>query len=282
MRVLVTGARGQLGYDVVKELTRRGHEAVGVDKEEMDITDEKSVKDYLGTAQAEAVIHCAAYTAVDAAESNVDLVRKINVDGTRFIAEVCKAQDIPMMYISTDYVFDGNGETPWEPNAHRDPVNVYGQMKYEGELVMEELVSKRYIVRISWVFGENGKNFVRTMVGLGKKLGKVSVVADQFGSPTYTADLAVLLCDMIETDKYGTYHATNEGICSWYDFAKEIFVQAGLDVEVTPVGSDAFPTAAKRPLNSRMSKDKLDEMGFHRLPTWQDALSRYVKTLTDC
>lgn len=280
MRVLVTGYKGQLGYDLVNELEKRGHEAVGVDIEEMDITDRASVEKVIPEANVEAVIHCAAYTAVDAAEDNEELCRKVNAQGTRNIAEACRKSDLKMMYISTDYVFDGQGERPWEPDDSRDPLNVYGQTKYEGELAVEELVEKFFIVRIAWVFGVNGKNFIKTMLRIGEENGKVSVVDDQVGSPTYTYDLARLLADMIGTDRYGRYHATNEGICSWYEFAAEIFKQAGMDkVEVTPVTSADFQAKAKRPSNSRMSKDKLDEKGFERLPSWQDALARYLKAL---
>lgn len=279
MKVLVTGANGQLGYDVVKELRKRNLEVIGVDKDEMDITDKEETLNVLTEHQAEAVIHCAAYTAVDAAEDQMDLCRKINVDGTRNIAEVCKTMDIPMMYISTDYVFDGEGTTPWEPDDERNPLNIYGQMKYEGELVVEKLLEKHFIVRISWVFGQNGKNFVKTMLSLGEKHKEISVVSDQFGSPTYTSDLAVLLVDMIQSERYGSYHATNEGICSWSEFAEEIFRQAGLTVKVNPVGSSEFPTKAKRPKNSRMSKEKLKRNGFKELPSWEDALSRYLEEI---
>jgi len=276
MKVLVTGVKGQLGFGVVNELTKRGHEAIGVDIEEMDITDEESVNRVIREAAPDAVIHCAAYTAVDAAEDNEELCRAVNARGTGNIARVCKALDIPMMYISTDYVFNGQGTRPWEPDDQREPLNIYGQTKYEGELEVEENLKKYFIVRIAWVFGVNGKNFIKTMLNLGKTRDKLSVVADQIGSPTYTFDLARLLVDMIETDKYGSYHATNEGICSWYDFACEIFKQAGMNVSVEPVGSDQFPVKAKRPMNSRMSKDKLIENGFVPLPTWQDALARYL------
>ena len=279
MRVLVTGAEGQLGFDVVRELRKRGIEPIEKTIENMDITDQKTVHEGVKEAQPDAVIHCAAYTAVDAAESNRDLCFGINVEGTRNIAEVCNELDIPMMYISTDYVFEGNGEAPWEPDGDRNPINIYGESKYQGELVVESLLEKYFIVRISWVFGENGKNFVRTMVDLGKKMKSINVVADQFGSPTYTADLAVTLADLITSSEYGVYHATNEGVCSWYEFAVEIFKKAQLDVEVHPVSSDAFPTAAKRPLNSRMSKEKLVEKGFSKLPSWQNALERYLEQL---
>ena len=281
MKVLVTGAKGQLGFDVMKELASRGIDAVGVDVAEMDITDAAACKKVITAAGPDAVIHCAAYTAVDAAEDNKELCRKINGDGTRNIAEVCRDLDIKMMYISTDYVFNGGGETPWQPDDEREPLNAYGQAKYEGELAIEELLSKYFIVRIAWVFGLNGKNFVTTMLRLGREKGAVSVVDDQIGSPTYTPDLARLLVDMIETDQYGRYHATNEGLCSWYEFAVEIFKQAGmLEVKVTPVTSELFPSKAKRPKNSRISKEKLSENGFERLPSWQDALSRYLKTLS--
>ncbi len=276
MKILVTGVKGQLGYDVVNELKKRGHEAVGVDIEEMDITDEESVNRVIREAAPDAVIHCAAYTAVDAAEDNVDLCRAVNATGTGNIARVCKALDIRMMYISTDYVFNGQGTRPWEPDDQREPLNIYGQTKYEGELEVEENLKKYFIVRIAWVFGVNGKNFIKTMLNLGKTRDKLSVVADQIGSPTYTFDLARLLVDMIETEKYGRYHATNEGLCSWYEFACEIFKQAGMNVTVEPVTSDQFPVKAKRPMNSRISKDKLKENGFQPLPSWQDALRRYL------
>jgi len=279
MKVLVTGTKGQLGYDVVNELTDRGIEAVGVDIEEMDITDADSVNRVIAQAAPDAVIHCAAYTAVDAAEDNVELCRRVNVDGTQNIANICKKLDIPMIYISTDYVFDGEGERPWEPDDERTPLNVYGQTKYEGELAVQNTLEKYFIVRIAWVFGVNGKNFVRTMLNLAKTHDHITVVNDQFGSPTYTYDLARLLVDMVLTDKYGIYHATNEGICTWYEFACEIFRQAGVKVEVEPVSAKQYQARAKRPSNSRMSKEKLDKNGFKRLPSWQDALGRYLKEI---
>ncbi len=280
MKVLVTGVKGQLGYDVVNELTKRGHEAVGVDVDEMDITDGDACRQVITEANPDAVIHCAAYTAVDAAEDNVDLCRRVNADGTRNIALVCRDLDIKMVYISTDYVFDGQGTRPWEPDDARDPLNVYGVTKCEGEMAVEELVKKFFIVRIAWVFGVNGKNFIRTMLRLGKERGAVSVVDDQIGSPTYTYDLARLLVDMTESEHYGRYHATNEGFCSWYEFACEIFKQAGMaEVKVTPVDSSQFPAKAKRPMNSRMDKSKLAANGFEPLPAWQDALNRYLKEI---
>lgn len=278
MKLLVTGVKGQLGYDIVKECKKREIEAVGVDVEEMDITDAKKVEEVIKNGNYDAVVHCAAWTAVDKAEDEVEACTKVNVDGTKNIANVCKELDIPMMYFSTDYVFDGEGEQLWNEYDQRNPLNVYGQTKYEGELAVEAL-KKHFIIRIAWVFGVNGNNFIKTMLRLGKERGAVSVVNDQIGSPTYTYDLAKLVVDMIQTDKYGTYHATNEGLCSWYEFACEIFKQANLNVNVTPVDSNAFPVKAKRPHNSRMSKAMLDKNGFNRLPTWQDALSRYLKEI---
>lgn len=279
MKVLVTGVRGQLGYDVVRELKKRQIETVGVDVEEMDITDPAQTETVIREAAPDAVIHCAAYTAVDAAEDNEELCREVNARGTENVARICGEMNIKMMYISTDYVFDGKGTRPWEPDDPRDPLNVYGQTKYEGELAVEKYVKKFFTVRIAWVFGVNGKNFIKTMLNLGKTHDKLTVVNDQTGSPTYTYDLARLLADMIQTEKYGRFHATNEGICTWYEFACEIFRQAGIDVEVAPVTSDEYPSKAKRPENSRMSKKKLKENGFELLPSWQDALKRYLKEI---
>ncbi len=280
MKILITGSKGQLGHDLMNELDKRGIEYIGVDVEEMDITDAAACRRVITEAAPDAVIHCAAYTAVDAAEDNVELCRRINAEGTKHIAEVCRDLDIKMMYISTDYVFNGEGTRPWEPDDHREPLNIYGLTKYEGEVYIERLVKKFFTVRIAWVFGANGKNFINTMLRLGREKGAVSVVDDQIGSPTYTYDLARLLADMIQTEEYGRYHATNEGLCSWYEFACEIFRQAGMtDVKVTPVDSSQFPAKAKRPKNSRMDRSKLVEKGFALLPTWQDALSRYLKEI---
>lgn len=279
MKVFVTGVKGQLGHDVVNELTERGIEAVGVDIEEMDITDAACVTRVIKEAEPDAVIHCAAYTAVDAAEENEELCRKVNAEGPRNIAMVCRELDIKMIYISTDYVFSGQGERPWEPDDEREPQSVYGQTKYEGELAVQELLDKFFIVRIAWVFGINGKNFVKTMLKLAETHDTIRVVNDQFGSPTYTYDLARLLADMILTEKYGVYHATNEGICSWYDFACAIFEEAGVSVNVVPVTTEEYGAKAKRPANSRMNKDKLTEQGFEKLPSWQDALRRYLREL---
>lgn len=276
MKILVTGVKGQLGHDVVQELERRGIGTVGVDIDEMDITDRDSVDKVIREASPDAVIHCAAYTAVDAAEENEELCRRVNADGPRNIARVCRELDIKMMQISTDYVFDGQGERPWEPDDACRPCSVYGQTKYEGELAVRELLDKYFIVRIAWVFGINGKNFVKTMLNLSKTHDTVRVVNDQFGSPTYTYDLAKLLADMVVTDKYGIYHATNEGVCSWYEFACAIFREAGVKMNVIPVTTEEYGAKASRPANSRMSKEKLTENGFQKLPEWRDALRRYI------
>ena len=282
MKVFVTGVKGQLGYDVVKELERRGITAVGVDIDEMDITDAESVDRVIREAAPDAVIHCAAFTAVDAAEEQQELCRRVNTEGPRNIARVCKNLDIKMIQISTDYVFSGEGDKPWEPEDKCGPKSIYGLTKYEGELAVQELLDKYFIVRIAWVFGINGKNFVKTMLNLSEKYDTLRVVNDQYGSPTYTYDLARLLVDMVQTDKYGIYHATNEGTCSWYEFACAIFEEAGVPVKVIPVSSEEYGAKANRPKNSRMSKEKLTEAGFERLPSWQDALSRYIKVLRNC
>jgi dTDP-4-dehydrorhamnose reductase len=281
--------KGQLGYDVVNELKKRNHEAIGVDIEEMDITDAASVNKVIREAAPDAVIHCAAWTAVDAAEDeeNLEKVHLVNGVGTENIAAVCKDLGIKMMYISTDYVFDGQGETPWTPDCKDyKPLNVYGRTKLEGELAVSSALTKYFIVRIAWVFGKNGKNFIRTMLNVGKNHKELRVVNDQIGTPTYTYDLARLLVDMIETEKYGYYHATNEGgYISWYDFTEEIFRQAALmghseygDITVTPVTTKEYGLSkAARPFNSRLDKSKLTENGFTPLPDWKDALNRYLK-----
>ena len=295
MKVLVTGVGGQLGYDVMNELAKRGHTGIGsdilpevtnLDMEyvQMDITDADSVNEIVDRIAADAVIHCAAWTAVDAAEDeeNIEKVRAINAKGTDNIAKACKRIGAKMMYISTDYVFDGQGETPWDPDC-KDyaPLSVYGQTKLEGEQAVSGTVDKFFIVRIAWVFGVNGKNFIKTMLNVGKKYDTVRVVSDQIGTPTYTYDLARLLVDMIESDKYGYYHATNEGgYISWYDFTCEIFKQAGYDTTVVPVTTEEYGLSkAARPYNSRLEKKKLVENGFEPLPTWLDALARYLKEI---
>ena len=288
MKVLVTGVKGQLGFDVVNELKEKNIEAVGVDIEEMDITDKASVDKVIKEVNPDAVIHCAAWTAVDAAEDEdkQEKVKLVNVNGTQNIADVCKELDIKMMYISTDYVFNGEGTEPWQPDC-KDyaPQNVYGQTKLDGELAVANTLDKYFIVRIAWVFGKNGNNFIKTMLKVGKNHDQLKVVSDQIGTPTYTFDLAKLLVSMIVTDKYGYYHATNEGgYISWWDFTKEIFKQAtemGYDryseknITVTPVTTAEYGVSkAKRPFNSRLDKSK-----FTPLPTWQDAVSRYLKEL---
>lgn len=294
MKVFVTGVGGQLGHDVMQELAKRDHEMVGSDILpqvdngmpycSMDITDAKAVMDTLKLIQPDAVIHCAAWTAVDLAEDadKQDKVRAINAGGTANIATACKELDRKMMYISTDYVFDGQGEAPWQPDC-KDyaPLNVYGQTKLEGELAVSSALEKFFIVRIAWVFGKNGNNFIKTMLNIGKKFDTLRVVNDQIGTPTYTFDLARLLVDMVETECYGYYHATNEGgYISWYDFACEIFRQAGYDTKVNPVTTAEYGLSkAARPFNSRLDKSKLVENGFTPLPHWQDALSRYLKEL---
>lgn len=284
MKILVTGVKGQLGYDVVNECQKRGYDAIGVDVEEMDITNPEAVDREIAEANPDAVIHCAAWTAVDAAEEpeNVAKVRAVNADGTQNIANVCKKLNCKLLYISTDYVFDGQGSEPWLPDQ-KDyrPLNVYGQTKLEGELAVANTVEKYFIVRIAWVFGVNGKNFIKTMLNVGKTHDTIRVVNDQIGTPTYTYDLARLLVDMAESEKYGYYHATNEGgYISWYDFACEIFRQAGYPTKVIPVTTAEYGLSkAKRPFNSRLDKHKLVENGFTPLPDWKDALKRYLKEI---
>lgn len=302
MKVLVTGVSGQLGHDVMNELAKRGYTGVGSDIApeysgvddntavvnmeyvQMDITDEKAVDEIITCVNPDVIVHCAAWTAVDMAEDDdkVEKVRAVNAGGTRNIAKAAKKLDCKMVYISTDYVFDGQGEKPWEPDCKDyKPLNVYGQTKLEGELAVSELLDKYFIVRIAWVFGVNGKNFIKTMINVGKTHDTVRVVNDQIGTPTYTLDLSVLLVDMIETDKYGYYHATNEGgYISWYDFTLEIYKQAGLDTKVIPVTTKEYGLSkAARPFNSRLDKSKLVKNGFTPLPTWQDATRRYVELL---
>ena len=287
MKAFVTGIGGQLGYDVINELKRRGYEALGSDITEsadiqLDITDKTAVERVLTEINPDVVIHCAAWTAVDAAEDeeNKEKVYAVNVTGTRNIAEVCKKNNCKMIYISTDYVFNGQGTEPWQADCNDfAPLNYYGQTKLEGELAVVELLDKFFIVRIAWVFGLNGKTFIKTMINVGKKYDTVRVVNDQIGTPTYTYDLARLLVDMVETEKYGYYHATNEGgYISWYDFCCEFYKQYGLTTKVIPVTTEEYGLSkAARPFNSRLDKSKLIEMGFEPLPTWQDAVKRYLE-----
>lgn len=282
IKILVTGINGQLGYDCLRELKNRNYKnVVGTDIDNMDITDEKAVKKFISEYRPDVVMHNAAWTAVDKAEQFPEKVYEVNALGTKYIAEACKDLGAKLVYISTDYVFDGKGDKFYEINDKRGGLSVYGKTKGQGEDFVTETLNKYFIVRISWVFGKNGNNFVKTMLRLANS-GKteLNVVNDQIGSPTYTRDLAVLLCDMIETEKYGVYHATNEGVCSWYDFAVEIFRQAGLNVRVNPVSTAEYLKAvaqqAERPLNSRLSKQSLTDAGFNKLPDWQSALQRYL------
>ncbi len=278
-KILVTGCKGQLGYDVVKELTKRKIKCIGVDKEEFDITDSTQTEKFICEYMPDAIIHCSAYTAVDRAEDEEELCTAVNRDGTKNIAKVCKKIDAKMIYISTDYVFHGDGEKFYSPDDPTAPVSVYGRTKLEGEKAVQSILEKYFIVRISWVFGKNGNNFVKTMLRLSKDRDEINVVCDQIGSPTYTADLAVLLCDMVISDKYGIYHATNEGVCSWAEFAQEIMRLSDSNTKINPIPTEQYPTKAKRPLNSRMSKDKLEENGFKRLPHWKDALAAYLEEI---
>ena len=279
MILVVSGATGQLGTDLVKELSKRKHQVYGFGSRDLDITDTNAVSTTLDSIKPTVVIHCAAFTAVDLAEDEKEQCDLINRVGTENVARACAEIGCKMLYISTDYVFPGTGEHPWEPDDIADPLNYYGLSKYQGEVAVRNATDKHFIVRISWVFGAHGKNFVKTMFRLGAERDRLTVVADQVGSPTYTRDLAVLLADMIETEKFGTYHATNEGFCSWYEFACAIIEKAGLPAKVEPVSSAEYSTKAKRPLNSRMSKDKLTENGFNRLPTWENALDRFLEEL---
>ena len=277
--ILITGILGQLGYDLAKELTKRGKEFIAPSLEELELTTEAGAKDFILAKKPDTVIHCAAYTAVDKAESEQELALTVNGLGTRWVAEACREIDAKMIYISTDYVFGGDGHVPYEVNDEKKPVNTYGRSKLLGEDAVSMILEKYFIVRTSWVFGINGHNFIKTMLRLAETKNKINVVNDQVGSPTYTVDLARLLADMAVTEKYGVYHASNEGFCSWAEFAREIFKQAGLDVEVDGIPTVEYPTPARRPFNSRLSKKSLDEAGFKRLPDWQDAVKRYLAEL---
>ena len=280
MRILVTGASGQLGYDVEREQERRGIEHLGTSSRELDITDREAVERLMAAYRPDAAIHCAAYTKVDLAEDEPERCWAVNADGTRNLAAACREIGAKMLYISTDYVFPGTGEQLRRTDDPVSPVNTYGRSKLAGELAVQSLLEKYFIVRISWVFGKNGNNFVKTMLRLAETKAELSVVCDQIGSPTYTADLAPLLCDMVQTERYGVYHATNEGTCAWSEFAEAIFELAGRQVVVHPIPTSAYPTRAARPLNSRMSKERLHNNGFQELPEWKNALARYLKEIT--
>lgn len=280
MKIIVTGSNGQLGTDVMAELAAKGHDVIGADLPETDITNEAQVESLIAESNADAVIHCAAYTNVDLAESEREICKKINVDGTLNIAKACQNSGIKMLYISTDYVFSGDGEVAFETDSPKAPCNFYGESKLGGENAVTENCEKYFIVRISWVFGENGKNFVKTMLRLSKERESLTVVCDQVGSPTYTKDLSKLLCNMIETEKYGVYHATNEGYCSWAEFASKIMELSGAETKIIPIPSSEYKSAAVRPSNSRLSKKSLDENGFEHLPRWENALGRYL--LNEC
>ena len=282
-RILVTGVKGQLGYDCLRELHERGyHNVRGIDIEDLDITDEKAVHDFIKEYKPDVVMHNAAWTAVDKAEEMPDAVYKVNSLGPKYIAEACKEVDATMIYISTDYVFEGKGDKEYEVDDPKIGLSIYGKTKSQGEDFVRETLKKYFIIRISWVFGINGKNFIKTMLSLADRgLKELNVVSDQIGSPTYTYDLSKLMCDMMTTSKYGIYHATNEGYTSWAEFANFIFKTANLDMKVNPVTTEEYkklvPNQADRPLNSRLSKTSLDQAGFKRLPSWQDATTRYIK-----
>ena len=280
MKILVTGVRGQLGHDVLEELEKRHIEAVGVNSDEMDIRDRESVDKVIDSIHPNAVIHCAAWTAVDAAEDETSACDAVNISGTEYIAEACRRNNAVMMYFSTDYVFDGEGDKSWKPEDKTAPIGAYGRSKCLGEEAVRRILpDQHFIIRLQWVYGINGKNFVKTMLRLAETRDTLTVVSDQVGGPSYTRDIARLACDMIVTDRYGTYHAANTGYCSWYEFAKAIFKEAGRDVKVVPVSSDAYPTKAKRPHNSRLDTSKLSKEGFKELPPWQDALHRFMAEL---
>ena len=276
VRIVITGAKGQLGCAVLQEALRRGHDAIGADIEDFDLTDKNAVHAYLTKAAPDFVIHCAAYTAVDKAESEPELARAVNEFGTRYIAEYCAARDVWMLCVSTDYVFGGSGSAPWEVDDTLNPLSVYGATKLAGEQAAQSLCGKHMIVRTSWVFGPEGNHFVKTMLCLGGERTSLNIVSDQVGSPTYTIDLARLLCDMAERPQAGIYHAANAGYCSWAEFAAAVFAQAGISCEVREIPSSEYPQAAQRPLNSRLSPKSLIDAGYAPLPPWQDALRRYL------
>ena len=281
MKVLVTGYNGQLGFDVIRELNSRSVECRGVDRDDFDITNRDETVGYICDYKPDTVVHCAAYTAVDRAEDDEENCRRVNVDGTKNIAIACEKIGAKMLYVSTDYVYGGAGDAPFEPSDMTDPKNVYGRTKLDGEKAVMKHLKKYFIVRTSWVFGINGSNFVKTMLRLGDERDELNVVCDQVGSPTYTPDLARLICDLIATERYGIYHGTNENYCSWAEFASEIMKLGGNNTRINPVRSEEYPVKAERPHNSRLSKKCLDDAGIKRLPTWQNALNRFIKELGD-
>ncbi|WP_337018808.1 dTDP-4-dehydrorhamnose reductase [Oceanobacillus massiliensis] len=279
MKILVTGATGQLGYDVIREGNKNGMDMHAVGSKDLDITKKADIDRYVTGLKPDAIIHCAAYTAVDKAEDDKETAWKVNVDGTEYLAHAAKEIDAKFLYVSTDYVFNGQGEEPFTETDEINPIGYYGLTKHEGEKVVKNLIARSFIVRISWVFGINGNNFIKTMLRLAESHRELNVVSDQIGSPTYTYDLAKLLIEMIQSEQYGTYHATNEGFCSWAEFAAEIFKQSNKAVKVNAITTEEYPTRAVRPKNSRMAKDKLTEHGFQKLPKWQDALTHYLDEL---
>ena len=279
--IVITGNRGQLGFDIEKVCQDRGLEYLGIDINELDITDKNDVNEFFQSRDIDTFIHCAAFTAVDVAEDNPELCYRVNTEAVKYLVDASKKHNVKFIFISTDYVFSGQKEGVYYPDDKPSPISVYGKSKADSEAYIQENLEKYYIVRISWAFGLNGKNFVRTMLRLGKEKPSISVVSDQIGSPTYTKDIAPLLVDMSQTDKYGVYHATNEGYCSWADFTRYILERAGLTAEVKDILTIDYPTKAARPMNSRLSKDKLEENGFSRLPSWQSAVERYLQELID-
>lgn len=277
--LIVSGAKGQLGSDVCSLLKKKSIPHIGIDIDVLDITDEKAVVDFFSENKVSCFIHCAAYTAVDRAESEEELCMAVNYKGTENIAKQCGERNAKMLYVSTDYVFGGNGTEPFDTDSPKNPLSVYGKSKYLGEKAVEEYCKKHFIVRTSWVFGENNTNFIATMLRLSESRDEINVVCDQIGSPTYSKDLAKLVCDIAQSEKYGTYHGTNEGFCSWSDLAEKAFEIAGKSTKVNPIKTEEYPTAAKRPLNSRLSKKSLDESGFERLPEWENAVERYINNI---
>lgn len=277
MKVIVTGATGQLGYDILKELKKRRIDAVGIGSKDCDITIQKAVFQMIENIMPNVIIHCAGYTAVDKAEDEVDKCNLINVEGTRNLVLACNKYDITLLYVNTDYVFSGDGIEPWKAEVERRPVSQYGKSKYQGEVVVEELLDKYFIVRVSWIYGNNGKNFVKSMLKLAETQNRIKVVSDQIGSPTYTVDVAKILVELIQTNKYGKYNVSNEGFCSWYEFAQEILKHTNKTIEIIPITSEEYGAKAKRPFNSRMDKSKLVENGLELLPEWKNALKRFLE-----